>query len=254
MEDRFPALEGALNFRDLGGYRATDGRTVRWRRLYRSGTQHALTAGDLQVLADCGIRHAYDLRSSQERRDHPSRITALPGLEYAFREHEQLPGNFLELLKYSDGGAAYSRNMMLTLYAKIPFEFDSAIGSLLRRLVDGRLPLVFNCTAGKDRTGVTAALILAALGVPREDVLADYMLTEHCFERSCEMLMRGTGGGLFRGIPRQAWEPFMRAHPDYLLAMFAALDAAHGSIDRYLADRLGLHESTVEHLREKLLE
>jgi len=220
--------------------------------LYRSGTTHALSAADLKVISDAGIRYAYDLRSNMERAAYPSRLTRIAHLRYRFRDHEKLPGNFKHLFAPAIGGAEHSRRMMLSMYRQIPTEFRSALLALFRHLVEGDVPVVFNCTAGKDRTGVAAALILAALGVPRDAILEDYLLTTEFFDQTCEALI--DDGGLFTGIAREVWEPIMRVYPEYLNAMFDELDASHGSVTGYLETQLGIDQFALERLRDTLLE
>jgi len=114
--------------------------------------------------------------------------------------------------------------------------------------------MVFNCTAGKDRTGVAAALVLTALGVPRRVIHEDYLLTERFYDRCCDVMMKDGGNRFFDGVDRQLWEPMMRAEDAYLDAMFDRLDAAHGSAERYLRDELGMSAGMIDRLRSHLLE
>ncbi len=254
MTTRIPKLQGALNFRDLGGYSAADGRCVRWKTLYRSGTTHAMTREDVAALESCGIRYAYDFRSNNERRHYPTRLTDIAQVTYRFRDHDRLPGDIKRLLSSPDAHADRSRALMIAAYRQLPYEFADAFRSLFQYLSNGDLPLVFNCTAGKDRTGVAAALVLSALGVSRETILEDYMLTGQFFEQSCDM-MRVTGGaGLFSKVDREVWEPLMRVDPDYLHAMFDQLHESHGSVERYLNAQLGIEEQSIDRLRVNLLD
>jgi len=252
--ERVPQLEGALNFRDLGGYRASDGRTVRWHQVYRSGTTHALTTADVIRLGEHGILYAYDLRSNKERRDQPNRLRDIANLDYRYRDHDHLPGDIRRLLKSPDVRAEHAHQVMIELYQKLPYEFEDAFRALFRSLADGDLPLVFNCTAGKDRTGVAAALLLTALGIPHDAVMEDYLLTGQFFERSCDMILRHGGVSLLESIDRAIWEPLMRVHPEYLEAMFDQLRASHGSVDAYLHDRLGMDARSLGALCANLLE
>lgn len=253
-KSRVPELEGALNFRDLGGYRSADGRTVRWHCVYRSGTTHALTVGDIARLGAQGIRYAYDLRSNQERREQPNRLRDIANLEYRFRDHDHLPGDIRRLLKSPEARAEHSHQVMLDVYRTLPFEFADAFRILFRHIADGDIPLVFNCTAGKDRTGVAAALMLTALGVPRETVFEDYLLTEQFFEQSCKLILRERAMPMLATLDRAIWEPLMRVHPEYLEATFEQLASSHGSVEGYLRDQLGLDAAQLESLRSRLLE
>jgi protein-tyrosine phosphatase len=248
---RIPDLEGSLNFRDMGGYPAADGRTVKWRTLFRSGTTHAMTERDLAQLHH--LRFAYDLRSTRERRAQPTRLTQVPGLSYRCRDHEHIGGDIQRLFESPHVMPEDAHALMVSLYRELPFEFADAFRTLFGMLAEGDLPLVFNCAAGKDRTGVAAALVLASLGVPRQIILEDYLLTEQFFDRSCELLLNEHYREIFSKVQRAVWEPLMRVHPDYLQAMFERLDHMHGSVEGYLRDRLGLDRDAIENLRNRLL-
>lgn len=251
---RIPRLEGALNFRDLGGYRAADGRTVRWNCVYRSGTTHALTPADVARLGLQGIRSAYDLRSNNERREQPNRLRDIADLAYRYRDHDHLPGDIRRLLKSPDVRTEQTHEVMIGVYRTLPYEFADAFRALFQLLADGEVPLVFNCTAGKDRTGVAAALLLTALGIPRDAVLEDYLLTAQFFDQSCEMILKPGGAPLFGSLDRAVWEPLMRVHPQYLDAMFEQLLTTHGAVEGYLRDQLGMDAEHRERLKSQLLE
>jgi protein-tyrosine phosphatase len=251
---RIPPLDGALNFRDLGGYPAAGGRRVRWMTLYRSGTTHALTPRDVAFLETLGIRCAVDFRSNLERRQHPTRLTQLPGIDYRFRDQEGVPGDIRKLLSTPGARPEESHRLMIDLYRSLPLELAGAYGELFAQLAAGNLPLVFNCTAGKDRTGVAAALLLDALGVPRDEVLADYMATGQFYEKSCELILTEQNMALFPCADRGVWEPLMRVHEDYLGAMFERIDATHGGVAAYLEARLGIDDGVLERLHATLLE
>jgi protein-tyrosine phosphatase len=251
---RFPEISGALNFRDMGGYPAAGGRCTQWNVLYRSGTTHAMTATDVELLATYGIRHAYDLRSNTERQDHPSTLGRVQGIDYRFVDHDAIPGDIARMLRSSDARPDRSKSMMMSLYRRLPFDFRVAYRALFGHLENGDLPLVFNCTAGKDRTGVAAALILTAVGVPHELIIEDYLLSERCFDRSCEIILEGSLATLFAGVDRSIWEPLMRVHADYLSAAFDEIDRSHGSVDRYFAKELNLSESARARIRLNLLD
>jgi protein-tyrosine phosphatase len=250
---RFSDFFGALNFRDMGGYPAVDGRCTRWNVLYRSGTTHLMTAADVERLATCGIRHAYDLRSTTERQDHPSTLSRIQDIDYRFADHDAIPGDIARMLRDSDARPDRSKFMMMSLYRRLPFDFREAYRALFEYLENGSLPLVFNCAAGKDRTGVAAALILTAVGVPYDVVLEDYLLSERCFDQSCEIILEGSLATLFAGVDREIWEPVMRVDADYLAATFDEINQIFGSVDRYFSEELNISESARERIRSNLL-
>ena len=261
---RLLPLEGGLNFRDLGGYPSNDGRQVRWGQLFRSGTMHRLTDGDYRLLETLGIKVIYDLRSTLERRGAPTDWRAAPA-EYLFRDHEITSGALSILSDMGDRATAdFVRNMMSGFYRQMPTRYREAYRELFARLVRGDVPLVFNCAAGKDRTGVAAALVLSALGVPRAVILNDYALSETCVDYMAEIARddgQNTGHGQpardlgrFGKMPREALQTLMRSDPVYLEAMLTSLDASHGGVLPFLEAELGVGKDERRSLREMLLE
>jgi protein-tyrosine phosphatase len=251
---RAPKLVGGLNFRDMGGYATIDGRCVRWNKLYRSGTTHAMTSADMARIASFGIRFAFDLRSNTERRRHRSKLDGAANIEYRSFGHDKLEGDLARYLQMPNKRPEQSRELMMSVYQKLPYDFREPYRALFVHLANADLPLVFNCAAGKDRTGIAAALVLTALGVPRETVFDDYVLTEQFFDQSCEMILRGDRDSRFAGVEREIWEPLMRADAAYLRGMFDELAATNGSVTRYLEDELGLTQTMIERIRVNLLD
>jgi protein-tyrosine phosphatase len=170
MATRHITLEGPCNFRDLGGYRTADGRETRWGRLYRSDSMHTLTAGDVPVLREIGVRTAIDFRSNYEL----DQIGIGPLGEVSIT-HVHCPTFDMnpegEAPPFVGGSAA-------TFYARMLESGAPAYVAAARAIAtDEAMPAVFFCMAGKDRTGVFAALVLGLLGVPDDVVVADYALT-----------------------------------------------------------------------------
>ena len=165
---RLIALEGATNVRDLGGYETACGRRVRWRRLFRADGLHGLTPADHGALEALGIEEALDLRYGPERAGEPP---CLP--DSVASVHVGLPDKpAASLLETLDVGGVPSadaaRAWLAESYAGYPEKYAPACRAILRRLAaEGAPPLLFHCTAGKDRTGFAAAVVLEALGVPR---------------------------------------------------------------------------------------
>ena len=161
-------LEGAPNFRDLGGYRTTDGHYVRWGILYRAGQLAGLTETDYRYLSGIGLRLVCDFRIDAERQRSPTNWVG---------------GNPPELLPASVDTISYARpgidirEHMRNVYNRMPFDAAAEFGAILRRFARGDLPALVHCTAGKDRTGFFSALLLTALGVPFETVREDFLLT-----------------------------------------------------------------------------
>lgn len=214
-------LEGARNFRDLGGLRTVDGLTVRQGLVFRADAPHALTEPDLARCTELGLRTAFDLRSPREREAERSRLTALPGIRIV---EVPLLSESRPDVDPAEGGEAF----LLAIYRKLLTESAATIGRILTEMAaHGSLPAVFHCSAGKDRTGVVGAVLLLALGVDLEDVLDDYELTSRyrSEERVRELVATlGAAGmppelaaglmGTPRWVLRQALEDGLGAAPD----------------------------------------
>jgi protein-tyrosine phosphatase len=162
-------LEGAMNFRDIGGYETTEGRTVRTGLVFRSDGLHALTEADCGVISGLGLRQVFDLRRAAERERQPS-VAHTAGLEATLvaigdaGPVAQQP-ELIDMLLSGDLPEADDA-FMVGEYTRMLDEHAADFGRLLGALAEpGGLPALFHCTAGKDRTGVAAALLLVLLGV-----------------------------------------------------------------------------------------
>ncbi len=164
-------LEGAVNFRDLGGYRTSDGRYVRWGMVYRPGDLVSLTARDYEYLERLHIRLVCDVGTDGDRTRSPTRWMG-PAPEFLSVPvgKERDVTLTLEELKRRLPAAAQDYDQYAVGYA-------AQFGAILRRLAAGDLPAVEHCSSGKDRSGVFSAVLLTALGVDRETVVQDYLLT-----------------------------------------------------------------------------
>lgn len=252
-------LEGAPNFRDLGGYRTMDGRTVRYGRVYRSQAFLEVTKRDLQTVGSLGIRLVCDLRSSLERRHAPNRwpVGDTPTMLHLDVSADARAGHaeFLAAIK-ADRSAHGVRQGMLRNYRNMPRAFGAVLPSLFERLLDREhLPAVIHCHAGKDRTGFLCAMILLALGVPRETVYEDYLRTAEFTDIT--RLARKTSR-MFTMITRMwlssdAVLPIVVVDAAYLDAALDQVDAEYGGVDAYLETAAGLDTARRQHLRDILL-
>lgn len=243
-------LQGGQNFRDLGGYRTIDGRTVRWRVLFRSGAMDRLTAADFAYLGRLGIRTVCDLRSTDERKAAPVRWPGgkTPRVfadDYAFGD---VGFDFRQAANWTGDDA---RARMAATYSQTLDKFNGQYRRMFDELVAGRAPLAFNCSAGKDRTGVAAALILTALGVPRETVIEDYLLSNRYFDSRRGMVADDPAFAAWRQLPPDALKAMMGVDRSYIEAAFRVIDAHPGGTEGYLRDRLGLDPADLLTLRRR---
>lgn len=250
---RTVALEGGINFRDLGGYQGVAGRRTRWHCLFRSGTTHLLTPSDRKRLAEIGIRAVVDLRSNKERQEHPHGLMGQHNILYWANDYDHVGGNILQMLSDPHLDAAHLRDLMIELYRELPYVFSDAYRHLFHQATSGPLPLVFNCAAGKDRTGVAAALLLCALGVAWEDIVADYLLTEKFVPDILRIFRCSQMDTMSRRLSAHVVAPLFGADRAYLEAMREAITVRSGSIEEYFVSTLFLTGDMVDALRRRLL-
>ena len=246
------ALEGSQNFRDLGGYPAADSRRVRWNRLFRADALSTLTAADVAHLEAIGLRSVCDFRGADEVSEEPGAFADHPAIGYrnlAIGENAS-PAEWRARFESGDFGDLDEAFLARSYRAMLDTRADVFAAALRGFLAADALPAVFHCTAGKDRTGVMAALVLELLGVPRAHVVADYALTAHYTEGRIRAAERWFGE---RGIPLEVAERLFSARPPNIEAALEHLDEEHGGIARYARQRMGLGEDEIAALRERLL-
>jgi protein-tyrosine phosphatase len=256
-QDRLVALEGALNFRDLGGYRGLEGRTVRWGRVFRSDALHALTERDLQTIAELGLRSVFDLRWSHERERQPTAIPTTHGhrsVHLMVGEDPDLTNGKELMEQILDGSLPEADDgFMADMYAEMLRDGAATFGRLLTHLAeDDWLPALFHCTAGKDRTGISAALLLTVLGVDEEDILDDYELsTKYRSNKRIEELRPAIEAA---GVDVEKVRPFLSARRPVMEATLRHLHDEHGGVEAYLLGPAGVGPATLERLHDLLLE
>jgi len=166
--DRHLALDGTRNVRDVGGYPAGPGRRTRWRTLLRSDELTRLPAGSMRRLRELGLRQVIDLRWPEELVRAPNVFRDAPGIRY----------RSIPLLRDDPTPHAGLAGMYRHVFDRRAPELAVIVRALLE---DDGLPVVIGCAAGKDRTGVTIALLLALVGTPADVIVADYALSAHHF-------------------------------------------------------------------------
>ncbi|MBB6172770.1 protein-tyrosine phosphatase [Nocardiopsis mwathae] len=253
----FPA--SAPNFRDLGGHTTRDGSVVRRGLVYRSDSLANLTDDELHALGDrLGLRLQVDLRTSFERAAAADRVP--DGVEYAVIDVQgdhstgadlaamlTDPERSAELLGNGGGERfVHEVNRMLVSWE----DALAGYGELVRLTAAGPSPLVFHCSAGKDRTGWGAAVLLALLDVPRETIVADYLASNARLAQAREWMH---GSAARYGIDPDLLQPLMEVRAEYLQSAFDEADRVYGSFEGYVADGLKVAPETVTALRERLL-
>lgn len=242
--DRVLPLQGATNFRDLGGYPGHGGRVVRWRRLFRADHLAGLTDADRDTLAALGLARAFDFRGEAERAATPY---TLPGVvQHPLSIEPSVVQRMQDMVAAGSRlTAEVTAALMRELYRALINDQAHRFAELFAQLLQADAPVVFHCTAGKDRTGVAAALILLALGVPRDVVVQDYLLTNQVFRHP-----PAAGSDTPDDVLAVLW----RVETGFLDAALQAVDADQGGIDAYLRRRLGLSDAALEALAARFLQ
>jgi protein-tyrosine phosphatase len=241
--ERRVTFTNIFNFRDLGGYPTQDGRVIRWRRLYRSDDLSRLAQADCGRFGALGIRTVVDLRRPAEIVE-DGRCPALPALTYrhVFLDHSVWPaGSFADTAERAE--------YVLERYRELSLEAGDAIGVVLRLIADAdAAPLVFHCVAGKDRTGVVAALTLALLGVGDETIAEDYTLSEKAEPHAWAYLTRNSPE-----LIDQRWKHFTVSPRQAMMSFLDDVRARHGSITAY-AESIGVTATHVKAMQAHLLD
>ena len=241
MTQRHIALEGSVNFRDLGGYATVDGQHTRWGVLFRADGLGELTGADLGIMGELGIRTVIDLRSDHEVGQNRFDTTAHPVAFFHIPFIDELPNADEWDRKPGLLGSQYK--------AMLDDATDQIAAALAALVATDATPAVFHCTAGKDRTGLLAALVLSLVGVPEETVVADYALSGAAMERlRAKLILKYPDG---RDVIADLDEVFS-ADPSNMVALLAHLRDRYGSITDYAA-KIGVADDVIDRLRTLLL-
>jgi protein-tyrosine phosphatase len=251
-------FEGIENFRDFGGYDTAHGRPLKRGLLYRSANHAYASEPDLARMRDLGLAAIIDLRRTEERNREPSK--RWPGFGAAVVENDILSdhADWIDAMKGVQVDAQWFLNDAMGYYRRAPFETRhiDLYSRYFRTLADADGAIVVHCAAGKDRTGLICALTHHVLGVGEEDLMADYLLTndESRMARKMNFLgpwLRDTVG---QHVDEAALRVAVSVNAAYLETAFAAIREAHGSLDGYLTDLLGVDQGLRERLQARLLD
>jgi protein-tyrosine phosphatase len=244
-ERRLP-FEGVTNFRDLGGYRTASGGRTRWGQVFRADALHHLTRADQVAFHGLGLRVVYDLRSQEEREREPNPVESRELALLGPRPHAEPPDRS-SYQRRIDG-----ERMMHEQYVAMLATAGPRFGGLLSGLAEpDALPAVFHCAAGKDRTGMTAALLLSWLDVERDAVLDDYELTARCWtgerdQSTVEWLLK-------TGMSTDAAAAVFDAPRWVMAATLTVLDDECGGVEAYLRGPAGMDPTVLGELRRRLV-
>jgi protein-tyrosine phosphatase len=263
--ERLLPLEGGRNFRDLGGYASEDGKRVRWGRLYRSGVMHELTDADRAYLRTLGIVTICDLRSADERQREPSRVGTqgapkIQSFDYDMRQTMGSIGTLMKTKTREEAVVAFAKG-----YGDMAQFLTPHFTDMFARLAKGEAPLALNCSAGKDRTGLGSALILSALGVPRDMVIADYALSETYVPpdkylqemrkptKEREAALSPQMAEMFKAMPEPVLRVLMGTDADVMRLTLGEIDKTEGGPVNLVKTRYGVTDEGLATMRRTFL-
>lgn len=262
VAERVLPLQQGSNFRDLGGYRAADGKHVRWGMIYRSGGQPMLTDADVRDIKGLGIANLVDLRSDEERVFAPTKLDGIPYSAVGY----SMAAILKSMAQNPSAAAGQASVAMENVYRAFPTQLAPQLRLVFRKLLSLDGPVLYNCSAGQDRTGFASAIVLSALGVPRETIYADYLLSTP--SRRPQWEVPAISDAMAQTSPVAAYFAHMQKDPAFAIAKplmmadgtpfltfaFAAIDQRWGSVDAYLQQEIGLSRVDLAALRTHYLE
>jgi protein-tyrosine phosphatase len=246
---RHVVLQGAANFRDLGGYTTTDGHHVKWGEIYRSADISKLTDADLAVLKDRKITYDVDLRGHQESAQAPDKYN--PGTDYILCPAGSDNMDWAKSISTLKGNQGDS--LMLVYYSNTQYlaeRYKPFFDKLLKLPPDNSL--VFHCSAGKDRTGIGAALLLYTLGVPYDTIVSDYLASNYYRKDVNAKLIDQMAK--YMHTDTQVAASMASVRKEDLDATFNAITKQYGSVDNFLRTQIGLNDQKIAILKKKFLE
>lgn len=259
VAERVITMDSLTNFRDMGGYLTVDGKRTKWGRLLRSAAHDSITDRDAALLQKIGLKTVIDYRSSYEVAEHADR--EVEGVTYKSLRPLENPNatNILDVqqtISMNSEADAVARLTGINQQLASDAYCNSIYHEVMKVVLDpAQVPVVQHCTAGKDRVGVGSATILLALGVPRDTIIADYLLSNEN-QVSVSKLGSAAAASGMEITPEMAkmFEALAKVRAEYLQAFFDTIDTKFGGTEGYLKQGLGLTDADLAKMKELYLE
>jgi|TARA_B100001059_G_scaffold208907_1_gene221500 protein-tyrosine phosphatase len=252
-EHRLLPMDGAHNTRELGGYKTTDGKSVKWGMLFRSDKLSDISGTDQEYLQNLGIKKIIDFRSEEEKTEDPDIIpSGISYVEMPISVDGAMRSKIEAVLKGETDKEV--KSFLIDANREFVTSYTDVYENFLRGLIDDDAPTLFHCTAGKDRAGFAAAISLIALGVSREDVIEDYMKTNAFTKDRIEEILGQIKLMSLYQTDTEILRPLIGVERVYIETAFKTAEEKYGSLENFIRDGLNISDEDIQKLRNKFLE
>ena len=252
-EYRLLPMDGAHNTRELGGYKTTDGKSVKWGMLYRSDKLSDISDTDQAYLRDLGIKKIIDFRSKEEKTEDPDIIPkGINYVEMPISVDGAMRSKIEAVLKGETNKDV--KSFLIDANKEFVSNYTGVYEDFLRNLIDDDGPTLFHCTAGKDRAGFAAAITLIALGVSKEDVINDYMKTNQFTKERIEEIIGQIELMTLYQTDAEILRPLLGVEREYIETAFQTAEEKYGSLENFIRDGLNISDEDIQKLRNKFIE
>ena len=245
-------LDGTSNTRELGGYKTEDGRSLKWGVLYRSDKLSELTDADQEYLLQLGIKRVIDFRSSEEKQNEPDQLpNTLKYIEMPIEADGAIRPKVEAILKgdlNEDVGA-----ILAETNKEFISDFSGVYKGFIESLIENQEPTLFHCTAGKDRAGFAAALVLLAVGVPEKIVIEDYMKTNKYTEETIQDYINKINLYSLGSVDAEILRPLLGVEERFIRAALDEIKQKYGSVENFIRDELKIRDESIIELKNFLL-
>ena len=250
---RLLPMDGAHNTRELGGYKTTDGKFVKWGMLYRSDKLSDISDTDQAYLQDLGIKKIIDFRSKEEKEEDPDIIPkGIDYIEMPISVDGAMRSKIEAVLKGETNKDV--KSFLIDANKEFVSNYTDVYENFLRNLIDDDGPALFHCTAGKDRAGFAAAITLIALGVSKEDVINDYMKTNQFTKERIEEIIGQIELMTLYQTDAEILRPLLGVEREYIETAFQTAEEKYGSLENFIRDGLNISDEDIQKLRNKFIE
>ena len=250
---RLLPMDGAHNTRELGGYKTTDGKSVKWGMLYRSDKLSDISDTDQEYLQDLGIKKIIDFRSKEEKEEDPDIIPkGIDYIEMPISVDGAMRSKIEAVLKGETNKDV--KSFLIDANKEFVSNYTDVYEDFLRNLIDDDGPALFHCTAGKDRAGFAAAITLIALGVSKEDVIDDYMKTNQFTKERIEEIIGQIELMTLYQTDAEILRPLLGVEREYIETAFQTAEEKYGSLENFIRDGLNISDEDIQKLRNKFIE